>query len=219
MWMQTLSQGYMDKVDFADTAFIKLVFKDFINVSKIKDIATFTKRMTHTKCRLCITDSNHDCRMLWTNYNFQLDTGYTMEDICGKRCHVLQHPDLELSNPSKFAQFDKEEIANIKAAVVGYRSYSSAIFNYRKDGQPFINVLTFKPIQIGGAPYFISCQWSLKESIQVYPATSHLSQILHYLPNSLEWDESKMHLMPPLIRRVFRKQRQSIFRGKNPLLK
>lgn len=83
-----------------------------------------------------ITDANE--RITKVNEGFLRFTGYSLEEFVGRKCSFLQG---EGTDPA--------DITDIKDAIVSKRHRSVAILNYRKDGMPFWNVLTIKPVYLG----------------------------------------------------------------------
>nr|AML76924.1 putative LOV domain-containing protein [Hedera helix] len=63
-------------------------------------------------------------------------TGYSSKEVIGRNCRFLQGPGT-----------DKNEVAKIRNAVRTGTSYCGRLFNYKKDGTPFWNLLTVTPIK------------------------------------------------------------------------
>jgi PAS domain S-box-containing protein len=94
-----------------------------------------------------LTDVNQ-C-IIYVNPAFTHITGYTLDDLQGKNCHVLQ-------GVGTSAQTQ----ADIRATLAAGRPYHGEILNYRKDGVPFWNELTINPVcnSEGVITHFVAVQ-------------------------------------------------------------
>nr|AML76708.1 putative LOV domain-containing protein [Actaea racemosa] len=77
-----------------------------------------------------------DCPIVYASSGFFDMTGYSSKEVIGKNCRFLQGPET-----------DKNEVAKIRNAVKTGGSYCGRLFNYKKDGTPFWNLLTVTPIK------------------------------------------------------------------------
>nr|AML78654.1 putative LOV domain-containing protein [Physocarpus opulifolius] len=77
-----------------------------------------------------------DCPILYASSGFFSMTGYSSKEVIGRNCRFLQGPET-----------DQDEVAKIRDAVKNGKSYCGRIFNYKKDGSPFWNLLTVTPIK------------------------------------------------------------------------
>ena len=73
--------------------------------------------------------------LAFVNKRFTTTTGYTNEDVAGKNCKFLQG---EATDP--------DTIELLADAVGNAKPVHVRILNYRKDGTPFNNLLTLKPV-------------------------------------------------------------------------
>ncbi len=94
-----------------------------------------------------LTDANQ--HIIYVNPAFTRITGYTLDDLQGKRCHVLQG-----AGTSVQAQ------ADIRVALAAGQPYHGEILNYCKDGAPFWNELTINPVSDseGMITHFVAVQ-------------------------------------------------------------
>lgn len=81
-----------------------------------------------------LTDAKQDT--IWCNSSFEQITGYSLAEILGKNCRLLQGPE---TNPKI-----KQAIAQ---ALRAGESYSGEILNYRKDGTPIWIYITINPLR------------------------------------------------------------------------
>nr|AML78729.1 putative LOV domain-containing protein [Kerria japonica] len=77
-----------------------------------------------------------DCPIVYASSGFFSMTGYSSKEIIGRNCRFLQGPET-----------DPNEVAKIRDAVKNGTSYCGRLFNYKKDGTPFWNLLTITPIK------------------------------------------------------------------------
>ncbi|MBP2227736.1 PAS domain S-box-containing protein [Azospirillum agricola] len=76
-----------------------------------------------------------DTPLVYCNRAFLEMTGYAMEEVIGRNPRFLQGPDT-----------DPATAAEIRAAIAAGRAVSVEILNRRKDGTPFWNALSLRPI-------------------------------------------------------------------------
>ncbi|WP_448206579.1 ATP-binding protein [Azospirillum sp. sgz302134] len=80
-----------------------------------------------------------DMPLVYCNRAFREMTGYAEEELIGRNCRLLQGPDT-----------DPATVARIRAALEAGQRVSVEILNYRKDGTPFWNALSIRPITDAG---------------------------------------------------------------------
>lgn len=77
-----------------------------------------------------------DCPIVYASSGFFEMTGYSSNEVIGKNCRFLQG-----------AGTDRNEVAKIRNAVKTGTSYCGRLYNYKKNGTPFWNLLTVTPIK------------------------------------------------------------------------
>ncbi|KAK1400934.1 putative LOV domain-containing protein [Heracleum sosnowskyi] len=77
-----------------------------------------------------------DCPIVYASSGFFEMTGYSSKEVVGRNCRFLQG-----------AETDQKEVDKIRQAVKTGTSYCGRLFNYKKDGTPFWNLLTVTPIK------------------------------------------------------------------------
>lgn len=80
-----------------------------------------------------VTDAHR--RILWVNDDFTLITGYTLNEVLGKKPSILQGPKSE-----------KEAIKRIRRALENEMPFKEVITNYRKNGEEYPCKLVIHPI-------------------------------------------------------------------------
>lgn len=93
-------------------------------------------------------------------------TGYTRFEIKGQNCRFLQSPTgkVEAGLPRKYC--DDESVLYLKNCVTTRTEAQISLINYRKGGQPFMNLLTMIPIMDdhGDVLQFVGFQVDLVEN-------------------------------------------------------
>ncbi|XP_024962687.1 phototropin-2 [Cynara cardunculus var. scolymus] len=77
-----------------------------------------------------------DCPIMYASSGFFTMTGYSSKEVVGRNCRFLQGKET-----------DQNEVDKIRHAVKTGSSYCGRLYNYKKDGTPFWNLLTITPIK------------------------------------------------------------------------
>ena len=87
------------------------------------------------------------CPIVFANAGFEGMTGYLREDVVGASCRFLQGP-----------KSDPSSISTIRTAMQTGTQTHVRLFNYRKNGSIFLNMISFRPIydSIGGYCFMVS---------------------------------------------------------------
>ncbi len=118
--------------------------------SRQKELAVKARAMDKATIALCLSDPTRpDNPLVWVNEGFEKLTGYDGTDVLGQNCRFLQG-----------AETDPEKVAELRSAVEDERSTSVELLNYRRDGQPFWNLVDIVPIygDDGELVYFLGSQ-------------------------------------------------------------
>lgn len=81
-------------------------------------------------------------------------TGYTRKEVLGRNCRFLQAPPpgLDKRTPAMIAA-DKVAIHRLRQSVQRQEEVQLQITNYKKNGAPFMNILSIIPVQLGSSGY------------------------------------------------------------------
>lgn len=82
---------------------------------------------------IVLTDT--DCHVVYVNQAFTELTGYTLDDLIGRTCSMLQGADT-----------DTMDVERLRVAIRSATPYSGELLNYSRAGVPFWNDLTVTPI-------------------------------------------------------------------------
>ncbi|KAG1079668.1 hypothetical protein G6F42_023662 [Rhizopus arrhizus] len=117
-------------------------------------------------CSFVVSDANqYDCPVIYCSPAFERLTGYTNSEIVGKNCRFLQSPDGQVTCGSRRQHTDNQAVYHLKAQLNQGKEHQASIINYRKGGQPFVNLVTVIPIlgDNGQVDYFVGLQVDLVE--------------------------------------------------------
>lgn len=87
-----------------------------------------------------------DAPIVYVSDSFSELTGYSPRDAIGRNCRFLQSPPGQGHNVSGRSGSDKVAVHRMRQAVYAGNEIQIPVTNYRKDGQPFKNLLTIIPI-------------------------------------------------------------------------
>jgi PAS domain S-box-containing protein len=76
-----------------------------------------------------------DVPLVWVNPAFTATTGYTVDDVLGRNCRLLQGPGT-----------DRATVDRVREGIAARTTVGETLLNYRKDGTPFWNQLVLSPI-------------------------------------------------------------------------
>jgi PAS domain S-box-containing protein len=110
----------------------------------------FAAAFKATRMPMLITDPRQpDNPIIFCNKAFSTLTGYSMDELIGRNCRLLQGPET-----------DPKAVASLREAVAGERDVALDILNYRKDGSTFWNALFVSPVRdaSGEVIYFFASQ-------------------------------------------------------------
>jgi len=86
--------------------------------------------------------------IVYASTGFYELTGYTEKEVLGRNCNFLQGRG---TSP--------EMITEIKNAILLKKSFKGKLLNYKKNGEPFLNLLRIEPIfQQGKLKYYLGSQ-------------------------------------------------------------
>ena len=117
-------------------------------------------------CAFVVCDAHeHDFPIIYCSENFERLTGYTKHEILGRNCRFLQAPDGKVVPGVKRSYVDDDSILYLKNMVAVRKEAQISLINYRKGGQPFMNLLTMIPLAYDEPEikYFVGFQVDLVE--------------------------------------------------------
>ncbi|KAI8885218.1 hypothetical protein K501DRAFT_293568 [Backusella circina FSU 941] len=117
-------------------------------------------------CSFLVTDARqYDCPIVYCSPTFEHLTGYGATEIVGRNCRFLQAPDGQVTCGSRRTYTDNQAVYHLKAQMLQNKEHQASIINYRKGGQPFVNLITVIPItnETNEVMFFVGLQVDLVE--------------------------------------------------------
>lgn len=117
-------------------------------------------------CAFVVCDTEKfDLPIVYCSEMFERLTGYTKHEILGRNCRFLQAPDGKVQSGVKRKYVDNSSVLYLKNQITKRAEAQLSLINYRKGGQPFMNLLTMIPIQFDSEEYkfFVGFQVDLVE--------------------------------------------------------
>jgi len=118
-------------------------------------------------CAFVVCDAEMDDNpIVYCSENFERLTGYTKHMILGRNCRFLQSPDGKVEAGIKRKYVDDDSVLYLKNMINTRAEAQISLINYRRGGQPFMNLLTMIPIawEPGGPmKFFVGFQVDLVE--------------------------------------------------------
>jgi len=98
-------------------------------------------------CAFVVCDvTQDDCPIIYVSHIFERLTGYTKFEILGQNCRFLQSPDGKVQAGARREFVDNKSVHYLSISIAERREAQRSLINYRKGGQPFMNLLTMIPI-------------------------------------------------------------------------
>jgi PAS domain S-box-containing protein len=98
-------------------------------------------------CAFVVCDvTEPDFPIVYVSEIFERLTGYNKHEILGQNCRFLQAPDGKVMAGVKRNYVDDDTVYYLKQRITANKEAQRSLINYRKGGQPFMNLLTMIPI-------------------------------------------------------------------------
>jgi PAS domain-containing protein len=98
-------------------------------------------------CAFVVCDAQKDDNpIVYCSENFERLTGYSKHMILGRNCRFLQSPDGKVEPGIKRKYVDDDSVLYLKNMINTQQEAQISLINYRRGGQPFMNLLTMIPI-------------------------------------------------------------------------
>jgi PAS domain S-box-containing protein len=98
-------------------------------------------------CAFVVCDITlYDCPIIYVSDIFERLTGYNKHEVKGQNCRFLQSPEGKVQAGAKREFVDNDSVYYLKQRIADKKEAQKSVINYRKGGQPFMNLLTMIPI-------------------------------------------------------------------------
>ncbi|RDW77301.1 hypothetical protein BP6252_05354 [Coleophoma cylindrospora] len=98
-------------------------------------------------CAFVVCDlKQNDCPIVYVSDIFERLTGYNKHEVLGRNCRFLQSPHGKVQAGVKRTYVDDDSVYYLKDKIGRKAEAQRSLINYRKGGQPFMNLLTMIPI-------------------------------------------------------------------------
>ena len=117
-------------------------------------------------CSFVVCDAEKDdIPIVYCSDNFERLTGYTKHMILGRNCRFLQSPSGNVEPGVRRKYVDDDSVLYMKNMIKLRREAQISLINYRRGGQPFMNLLTMIPISWDSdqVKFFVGFQVDLVE--------------------------------------------------------
>jgi len=118
-------------------------------------------------CSFVVSDArNPKNPIVYISETFEKLTGYTASECVGRNCRFLQSPDGLVGDGSYRRYTDNATVYSMKQSLSEFKECQFTLINYRKGGEPFINLITIIPISWENEDeiaYFVGFQVDLVE--------------------------------------------------------
>lgn len=98
-------------------------------------------------CAFVVCDiTMYDCPIIYISEIFERLTGYTKHEIIGQNCRFLQDPNGKVQAGAHRKFVNNDSVYYLRQRIEARKEAQQSIINYRKGGQPFMNMLSMVPI-------------------------------------------------------------------------
>ncbi|KAJ5772080.1 White collar 1 protein [Penicillium odoratum] len=105
-------------------------------------------------CAFVLCDMHReDSPIVYVSEAFERLTGYVKEEIVDRNCRFLQDPNGNVQPGMKRTFVDGQTVYRLRSTIQDRSEIQASIINYRKGGQPFMNLITMIPIQWNSDDY------------------------------------------------------------------
>ncbi|KAF7798496.1 hypothetical protein EIP86_009717 [Pleurotus ostreatoroseus] len=101
-------------------------------------------------CSFAVVDTRrYDHPIVYASPTFYKLTGYSEEEIIGHNCRFLQSPHGDVQKGDVRHHTSPEAVAHLRKSLAADKECQISLVNYRKNGTPFINLVTVIPVPGG----------------------------------------------------------------------
>ncbi|KAJ3295136.1 blue light receptor [Borealophlyctis nickersoniae] len=97
---------------------------------------------------IVVDAKQYDLPIVYASQTFETLTGYTSREIIGKNCRFLQSPDGKVEKGARRKHVDNGVVYQLKRSVDKLMECQYININYKKGGEPFVNLITIVPVSL-----------------------------------------------------------------------
>ncbi|KAI9255557.1 hypothetical protein BY458DRAFT_519971 [Sporodiniella umbellata] len=143
-------------------------------------------------CSFVVSDARRlDCPVVYCSPGFEKLTGYHQSEIISRNCRFLQSPDGQVTGGSRRQHTDNQVVYYLKCQLDQYKEHQASIINYKKNAQPFVNLVTVVPLfdPTGQVEFFVGLQVDLVEQPNsILERMQNGTYLVNYNPPLLKQD-------------------------------
>jgi PAS domain S-box-containing protein len=141
-----------------------------LNLEKDTGVIPFVLSQILDTCITGVTLSDPDQPdnpIVYANEAFERITGYGQQEIIGRNCRFLQGDER-----------DQPEIGKIREAMRSNTEVTVTLRNYKKDGTPFFNEFTIRPLfdREGAVVYYLGIQHDVTDELLAKEEAKRLAE-------------------------------------------
>lgn len=121
---------------------MSVLFRVFARPNPTIDLGPVDGSVALVVCDLAL----QDMPIVYASEAFLALTGYRMDEILGRNCRFLQAPGGKVQPRSARKHVEGRDIQGMRDAVRANKEHQTEITNFKKGGEPFVNILTIIPI-------------------------------------------------------------------------
>ncbi|KAI8929939.1 hypothetical protein BC831DRAFT_395691, partial [Entophlyctis helioformis] len=110
-----------------------------------------------------------DMPIVYASQTFESLTGYSGAEVMGKNCRFLQAPHGIVSKGARREFVDNNIVFELKRSIDKCQECQYININYKKGGEPFVNLITVVPVSADGSglvTHFVGFQVDLLQQSQ-----------------------------------------------------
>lgn len=115
-----------------------------------------------------ISTMSKDASIIYVNRSFEKLTGYSLSEIKGKNCRFLQCPTGDVKRGSIRNECDNQLLFNVKTCISKKQECQFITYNFTKNKEKFINLITIIPVDINGIFYYVGFQCDISTEIHKF---------------------------------------------------
>ena len=188
-YSNTLLSGRLDPTKNSSVDYIKRAFAacdplEIPNIARSAFLSTFLGSIEGLPISVSLSTASPTrpgFPLIYVNAIFEETTLYTRKEIIGQNCKFLQ-----------CGKAEPDSVEKLSEALKYAKPVKVEITNFRKNGEPFRNLLAMKPLfdQKGRYAYVIGLQFDVSNETASLSKLQYIDSLMSMLPDNLPYDDS-----------------------------